>query len=71
MMADSVEAASRSLPQYDAKSIENLVDGIIDYQVKEKQFIMSDITFKDITVIKKMFKKKLMSIYHVRVEYPE
>ncbi len=71
MMADSVEAASRSLPQYDANSIENLVDGIIDYQVKEQQFIMSDITFKDITVIKKMFKKKLMSIYHVRVEYPE
>jgi putative nucleotidyltransferase with HDIG domain len=71
MMADSVEAASRSLTSYDRQSIENLVDGIIDMQIKEEQFVTASITFKDITVIKKIFKKKLMSIYHVRVEYPE
>ncbi len=71
MMADSVEAASRSLPKYDGKRIENLVDGIIDTQTAEGQFLNADITFKDITEIKKIFKKKLMSIYHVRVEYPE
>ncbi len=71
MMADSVEAASRSLKTYDGESIEKLVNEIIDTQVKEEQFIMSDITYKDVTLIKKLFKKKLMSMYHVRVEYPE
>lgn len=71
MMADSVEAASRSLSSYDGEGIERLVDGIIDHQIKEDQFVMSNITFSDITVIKKIFKKKLMSIYHVRLEYPD
>lgn len=71
MMADSVEAASRSLARYDGESIENLVNTIIDSQVNENQFANADITFRDITEIKKMFKKKLKSIYHVRVEYPD
>ncbi len=71
MMADSVEAASRSLKKYDGQAIEKLVNGIIDLQIKEDQFIMSDITFSEITMIKKIFKKKLMNIYHVRIEYPE
>lgn len=71
MMADSCEAASKSLKEYDQKAISNLVDGIITYQMEFDQFNNADITFKDITVIKKMFKKKLMNIYHVRVEYPE
>ncbi|MBL4707783.1 MAG: HDIG domain-containing protein, partial [Flavobacteriales bacterium] len=71
MMADSVEAASRSLKRYDGELIEKLVNSIIDSQVKENQFANADITFRDITDIKKMFKKKLMSIYHVRVEYPD
>jgi len=70
MMADSVEAASRSLKSYDGKGIEKLVNSIIDHQIQEDQFVMSNITFSDITTIKKIFKKKLMSIYHVRVEYP-
>lgn len=71
MMADSVEAASRSLKQYDLESISNLVEGIIDYQVNENQFINTNITFNDVTTIKKMFIKKLMNIYHVRIEYPK
>lgn len=71
MMADSVEAASRSLSSYDGEGIESLVNNIINSQIKEDQFIMSNITFSDITTTKKIFKKKLMSIYHVRVEYPE
>jgi putative nucleotidyltransferase with HDIG domain len=69
MMADSVEAASRSLSKKDPESIEKLVDSIIDYQIKEEQFINADITFKDITQIKKIFKKKLQNIYHTRIEY--
>jgi cyclic-di-AMP phosphodiesterase PgpH len=71
MMADSVEAASRSLKTYDAEAIDKLVDGIIDSQIAENQFVNADVTFKDITTIKKILKKKLLTIYHVRIEYPK
>lgn len=70
MMADSVEASSRSLSKPDADAISKLVDAIIDRQIEQQQFVNCDITFKDISAIKKIFKKMLMSIYHVRVEYP-
>ncbi len=70
MMADSVEAASRSLGKPDEKNINELVDGIIDTQVQEKQFDNADITFKDITTVKNIFKRMLLNIYHVRIAYP-
>lgn len=70
MMADSVEAASRSMQRPNADSIAILVDKIIDAQVADGQFDNSDLTFQDITRIKKILKKKLMSIYHIRIEYP-
>lgn len=70
MMADGVEASSRSLKKYDAIAIDELVDRIIDYQISENQFLNADITFRDINQIKKIFKKRLMNIYHVRIEYP-
>ncbi len=70
MMADSVEAASRSLSRPTADSLSDLVDRIIDSQVKDNQFSNSDLTFQDITRIKKILKKRLMSIYHIRIEYP-
>ncbi len=70
MMADSVEAASRSLKTYDAVSIDELVERIINNQIEEQQFINADITFRDIHTVKKIFKKRLMNIYHVRIEYP-
>jgi putative nucleotidyltransferase with HDIG domain len=70
MMADSVEASSRSLHKHDADTINKLVEDIIENQITQHQFINCDITFKDISSIKKIFKKMLMSIYHVRVEYP-
>ncbi len=70
MMADSVEAAARSLTVHDAQSIERLVDVIINHQINAGQFENCDITYKDITAIKKIFKKMLNSIYHVRVAYP-
>jgi putative nucleotidyltransferase with HDIG domain len=70
MIADGVEAASRSLKKHDAMTINDLVDNIIDYKIGSNQFINSDITFKDITTIKKIFKKRLMNIYHARIEYP-
>lgn len=70
MMADGVEASSRSLKKYDAIAIDELVDKIIDHQINENQFMNADITFRDINQIKKIFKKRLMNIYHVRIEYP-
>lgn len=71
MMADGVEATSRSMKKFDGESIEKLVEGTIDRLINENQFINADITFKDITIIKKTFKKMLMNIYHVRVDYPK
>ena len=70
MMADSVEAASRSLPEYTNESVGNLVDKIIDHQFNEGQFDSANITLRDITEIRAIFKKKLMNIYHIRMEYP-
>lgn len=70
MIADGVEAASRSLKTHDAVTINDLVDNMIEYKIENNQFINSDITFKDITTIKKIFKKRLMNIYHARIEYP-
>jgi putative nucleotidyltransferase with HDIG domain len=69
MMADGVEAASRSLKNHDADTINNLVDSIIDFKISQNQLINSDITFKDISTLKKIFKKRLITIYHNRIEY--
>lgn len=71
MMADSVEAASRSLQSYSIKSIHELVDYILDYQVDASQFDDAEITFKDISMIKEIFKLKLKTIYHGRISYPK
>jgi len=69
MLADSVEAASRALKEPDEQSISNLVDRIVKYKLDQNQLKDSDITLKDIETIKVIFKRMLMSIYHVRVDY--
>ena len=71
MMCDAVEAASRSLKDKTEESLNKLVDNIIDGQIKANQFDNTDITFRDISLAKKVLKKKLISIYHVRIEYPK
>ncbi len=71
MMADSIEAASRSLKTYTEKSIGTLIDKIIDAQIELEQFHNTDITYRDITILRKEFKVMIKNIYHVRVEYPE
>lgn len=71
MMADSVEAASRSLPEYTEESISTLIDKIIDTQVSEGYFKECPITFKDIATVKALFKEKLKTMYHTRISYPE
>jgi hypothetical protein len=69
MLADSVEAASRSLKEPDEKSISDLVDRIVKYKLDQDQLKDSNITLKDIETIKTIFKRMLMSIYHVRIDY--
>ena len=71
MMADSVEAASKSLKDPTFTIIDEFVDKIISGQMKANQFLNADITFKEIEIIKKIFKQKLTNIYHLRIEYPE
>lgn len=69
MLADSIEAASRSLKQPDETSINNLVDRIVKYKLDQDQLSDSNITLKDLETIKTIFKRMLMSIYHVRINY--
>jgi len=71
MLADSVEASSRSLKTYDAIGIDDLVERIFKYKMDENQLINSDLTLRDLTLLKKIFKKRLMNMYHVRIEYPK
>jgi putative nucleotidyltransferase with HDIG domain len=71
MMSDSVEAASKSLKEPTSSKIDVFVEKIINGQMDQGQFLNADITFNDIQVIKKVLKKKLNNIYHLRVEYPE
>ncbi len=71
MMADSVEAASRTLRTYTPETISKLVENIVAHQADENQFSTADLTFSDITIIKEIFKNRLSNIYHSRVEYPE
>ena len=71
MMADAVEAASRSLPEYTEEAIRNLVDKIIDTQLEEGYFKNAPITFRDIQLVKDVFVEKLKTVYHSRIAYPE
>jgi putative nucleotidyltransferase with HDIG domain len=70
MMADSVEAASRSLPDYTEQSIRGMVEKIIDTQVAEGYFRECPITFRDIQYAKTVLIEKLKTIYHTRISYP-
>ncbi len=70
MMADSIEAASRTLKAPTEQEVDDLVERLIDNQMENKQFRNSLLTLKDIATIKKIIKKKLLSIYHIRIEYP-
>jgi len=71
MMADAVEAASRSLPDYTEQSIRQLVNRIIDSQVSDGYFRECPITFRDIAYAKTVLIEKLKTIYHTRISYPD
>jgi len=69
MMSDSSEAAARSLKNPNAENIDTLIEKVINHQINDNQFVNADITLKEITQLKKLFKKKLVNIHHARVEY--
>jgi len=71
MMADSIEAASKSIKEPNVKLIENFVDKIINTQIEDNQFENCNITLKELNLTKKILKEKLNNIYHLRVEYPD
>lgn len=71
MMADTVEAASRSLHEYTEDTISQLVEKVVDAQMEEGHFNECDITFKEIANVKSVFKEKLKIMYHTRISYPE
>lgn len=71
MMADAVEAASRTLAVKTEENITKLVDNIIDTQLQDGRFVNADITFKDIAIVKKVFIEMLTNIYHSRIAYPK
>jgi len=71
MMADALEASSRSLTEYTEENISNLVDKIINAKIQDGAFKDVPITFRDMEKVKAVFKAKLLSIYHTRIPYPE
>ncbi len=71
MMADTVEAASRSIDNPDHDKLDDLVERLIDAQIAAGQFENAPITLREIRTVKKIFKKMLMNIYHVRIKYPD
>lgn len=70
LMADAVEAASRSLKDYTAESISNLVESIISKRLSDSQLVEADISIKEIEIVKRMFKERLEQVYHERIAYP-
>lgn len=71
MIADSVEAASRAMKNPTPEKLNELVNNIIDYKIRDRQLENSNLTFKDITTIRKVIHKQLLSIYHSRIQYPD
>ncbi len=71
MMADAVEAASRALEVKDEENLTNLVNNIIDGMLQEGGFANADLTFRDISTVKRVFTEMLINVYHARIAYPK
>ena len=71
MMCDAAEAASKSIKKPTVQLIDALIDKIVAKQMDDGQFMNANITFRDIELVKKVLKKKLKNIYHLRIEYPD
>ncbi len=71
MLVDGIEAASRSLPEKTYDILKELINNMVDQKIKDKQLDNSELTFNDINVIKETLLNKLITIYHIRIEYPK
>lgn len=71
MLVDGIEAASRSLPEKTYGNLQELINNMVDQKIKDKQLDHSDLTFNDINIIKETLLNKLITIYHIRIEYPK
>ncbi|MDR0810824.1 MAG: HDIG domain-containing protein [Paludibacter sp.] len=71
MMADAVEARLRTLPEYTNETISESIENMIDTQIAEGQFKDAPISFRDVEIVKSVFKEKIKNIYHTRIAYPE
>ncbi len=71
MMADAIEAASRSLTEVDENSLKNLIDKMVNFQISEGQFKNAEISFCNLEAIKDSFLTRLINMYHVRIAYPD
>lgn len=71
MMADAVEAASRSLEVKNEENLAKLVNDMIDGQLRDGRFANADITFKDISTVKRVYTEMLVNVYHARIAYPQ
>ena len=71
MLADAVEASTRSLPDYTPEQIAAMVDSIVDGRIADKQLAEADISLKEISQIREVFKKHLQGVFHQRISYPE
>ena len=71
MIADAVEAASRSLKEYSEESISALVDNVVAKRISGNQLIRSDMTFRNLNIIKAVMKRQIREIYHARIAYPK
>ncbi|HKI90020.1 MAG TPA: HDIG domain-containing protein [Draconibacterium sp.] len=71
MLVDGIEAASRSLKEKTMENLKELINTMIDQKISDKQLDQSKLTFSDIKIIKETLLKKLINIYHIRIEYPK
>jgi cyclic-di-AMP phosphodiesterase PgpH len=71
MLIDGIEAASRSLKDKTLENLKEVIDNMIDHKIRDRQLEESELTFRDIKIIKETLLNKLKNIYHVRIEYPK
>ena len=71
MMADAIEARSRSMETYTEESLNDMVEQMITLQIEDGQLEETPLTFSDLKRIKQVFRDRLKSMYHHRIEYPK
>jgi len=71
MLTDGIEATAHSLKEKTATTFREMIDNLVEQKIKSNQLIDSDLTFREITLLKSTLLEKLVSIYHVRIEYPK